>query len=154
MNESSRLGADVATNVQSQKIQIDDLAKKHPATSSLALEQHIKSSDPAKAARSSRQYTDTQRAAVNVSAASTASGPAGTNWAVNSERKEAQLEVGADGKASAVSAAMSAPVVRASNIDLQSQLRNLLKCGNSSNIQNPFTARKIISPTVEGTRHN
>ena len=75
--------------------------------------------------------------------------------AANAGSKEALLESGVDLKAAALaSVPVPVPVVRASNIDLQSQLRNLLKCGNSSNIQNPFTARKITSPAVEGTPCN
>ena len=114
--------------MQSQKTPIDDLSKRYSATSSRG------------------------------------TGPSGTekptsnsNLAANTESKEAPLGLGGDGKASSSAVTpvpVPVPVVRASNIDLQSQLRNLLKCGNSSNIQNPFTARKITSPAVEGNHRN
>ena len=43
------------------------------------------------------------------------------------------------------------PVVRERNIDLQSKLRDLMKCGSSTNTTNPFASRKLEVPSSTST---
>jgi hypothetical protein len=55
--------------------------------------------------------------------------------------------LGGLGGAEAVSTGGSEPAVKASNLNLQSQLRNLLKCGGTAAAVNPFAPRKTLSDT-------
>ena len=50
------------------------------------------------------------------------------------------------GKAEMKSSEASQPVVRGRNIDLQSKLRDLMKCGSSTNTTNPFASKKLETP--------
>jgi hypothetical protein len=50
----------------------------------------------------------------------------------------------------------SQPVVRGSSIDLQSKLRDLMKCGSSINTTNPFAPKKteILPPQLQQQQGN